>query len=214
MPAKNRLGNIIFAVIWCISRAQSHAFLFTQAAVQHVRCAMCSSLSSKPFAMHDQVRVRVTMLMQTDLCGWRHKQRLNNSASSGRKLDCMKPNHITLQAGCGHAMIQVPTGQDFTATHILTSMKVSSKGSLASFLGVPGHAPAGAEVLGTPDVPPSPCATAALPASCLLLPLVLAVMPGTMTSRVRRGMCKSPAVTWGATATDRSALGLQAHMQF
>ena len=92
----------------------------------------------------------------------------------------------------------------------LTSMKVSSRGSLALFLGVLGPPPTVApEVVGTPGLQLNPCPTAALPVSRLLL-LVLAVMPGTMTSRVRRGMCRSPAVTCGATATDRSALGLSA----
>ena len=65
---------------------------------------------------------------------------------------------------------------------------------------------AAADVQGGPGVLPKP--RAALLGSDL--PLV-DVMPGTTTSRVRRGMCRSPAEPCGATATAKSVLGLHLH---
>ena len=100
--------------------------------------------------------------------------------------------------------------------HELTSIKVSS--SISSLLGVPGcrawppPPPAVAPLPPTPapaTVPADALGILNRPCGCPKADLVMvAAMPGTVTSMVLRGRCKSPATPWGATPTDRSPVPL------
>lgn len=107
---------------------------------------------------------------------------------------------------------ECPSTMQLSMCHELTSIKVSS--NISSLLGVPGcrdwplpppvvaplpPTPAPADVLG---ILSSPC-------GCPKADLdMVAAMPGTVTSMVLRGRCRSPATAWGATPTDRSPVPL------